>query len=466
MTQSDKPAANTMWGGRFASGPDAIMTAINASIGFDQRLYAQDIAGSRAHAAMLAATGIITDSDAKAIREGLLTVLSEIESGKFTFRTDLEDIHLNIESRLTEIVGDAGKRVHTARSRNDQVAVDFRLWVRDQCDAAISSLTALMQAFLAQAETGADWVMPGFTHLQVAQPVTWGHHMLAYIEMLGRDRSRFADARKRMNECPLGAAALAGTGFPIDRHMTAKALGFDRPTANSLDSVSDRDFALEFLSASAICATHLSRFAEELVIWSTAQFRFVKLSDKWTTGSSIMPQKKNPDAAELLRAKIGRILGATVALFTVMKGLPLTYSKDMQEDKEQVFDAADTLMLSLAAMTGMVSDMTALQDTLKTAAASGFSTATDLADWLVRALGLPFREAHHITGRLVALAEAKGCDLPELSLAEMQTAHPDITQEVYSVLGVENSVRSRQSYGGTAPDQVRAQIARWKASLA
>ena len=466
MTQSDKPAANTMWGGRFASGPDAIMTAINASIGFDQRLYAQDIAGSRAHAAMLAATGIITDSDAKAIREGLLTVLLEIESGKFTFRTDLEDIHLNIESRLTEIVGDAGKRVHTARSRNDQVAVDFRLWVRDQCDAATSGLTALMQAFLAQAEAGADWVMPGFTHLQVAQPVTWGHHMLAYVEMLGRDRSRFADARKRMNECPLGAAALAGTGFPIDRHMTAAALGFDRPTANSLDSVSDRDFALEFLSASAICATHLSRFAEELVIWSTAQFRFVKLSDKWTTGSSIMPQKKNPDAAELLRAKIGRILGATVALFTVMKGLPLTYSKDMQEDKEQVFDAADTLMLSLAAMTGMVSDMTAQKDTLKTAAASGFSTATDLADWLVRALGLPFREAHHITGRLVALAEAKGCDLPELSLAEMQTAHPDITQEVYSVLGVENSVRSRQSYGGTAPDQVRAQIARWKAALA
>ena len=466
MTKSDKPAANTMWGGRFASGPDAIMTAINASISFDQRLYAQDIAGSRAHAAMLAATGIITDSDAQAIREGLLTVLSEIESGKFTFRTDLEDIHLNIESRLTEIVGDAGKRVHTARSRNDQVAVDFRLWVRDQCDAAISGLTALMQAFLAQAEAGADWVMPGFTHLQVAQPVTWGHHMLADVEMLGRDRSRFADARKRMNECPLGAAALAGTGFPIERHMTAAALGFDRPTANSLDSVSDRDFALEFLSASAICATHLSRFAEELVIWSTAQFRFVKLSDKWTTGSSIMPQKKNPDAAELLRAKIGRILGATVALFTVMKGLPLTYSKDMQEDKEQVFDAADTLMLSLAAMTGMVSDMTAQKDTLKTAAASGFSTATDLADWLVRALGLPFREAHHITGRLVALAEAKGCDLPELSLAEMQTAHPDITQEVYSVLGVENSVRSRQSYGGTAPDQVCAQIARWKAALA
>ena len=466
MTQSDKPAANTMWGGRFASGPDAIMTAINASIGFDQRLYAQDIAGSRAHAAMLAATGIITDNDAAAIREGLLTVLSEIEGGKFTFRTDLEDIHLNIESRLTEIVGEPGKRLHTARSRNDQVAVDFRLWVRDQCDAATLGLTALMQAFLAQAEAGADWVMPGFTHLQVAQPVTWGHHMLAYVEMLGRDRSRFADARKRMNECPLGAAALAGTGFPIDRHMTAAALGFDRPTANSLDSVSDRDFALEFLSVSAICATHLSRFAEELVVWSTAQFRFVKLSDKWTTGSSIMPQKKNPDAAELLRAKIGRILGATVALFTVMKGLPLTYSKDMQEDKEQVFDAADTLMLSLAAMTGMVSDMTAQKDTLKAATASGFSTATDLADWLVRALGLPFREAHHITGRLVALAESKGCDLPDLTLAEMQSAHAGITQEVYSVLGVENSVRSRQSYGGTAPDQVRAQIARWQAALA
>ncbi len=468
MTQDNSattPSANSMWGGRFASGPDAIMTAINASIGFDQRLYAQDIAGSRAHAAMLATQGIITASDAEAIREGLLTVLSEIEGGTFTFRTDLEDIHLNVESRLTEIVGEPGKRLHTGRSRNDQVAVDFRLWVRDQCDAAIQGLTTLMQAFLTQAEAGADWVMPGFTHLQVAQPVTWGHHMLAYVEMLSRDRSRFADARKRMNECPLGAAALAGTGFAIDRHMTAQALGFDRPTANSLDSVSDRDFALEFLSASAICATHLSRFAEELVIWSTAQFRFVRLSDKWTTGSSIMPQKKNPDAAELLRAKIGRILGATVALFTIMKGLPLTYSKDMQEDKEQVFDAADTLMLSLAAMTGMVTDMTANREALKTAAASGFSTATDLADWLVRALGLPFREAHHVTGRLVALAEAKGCDLPDLSLSELQSGHPGITQEIYSVLGVENSIRSRKSYGGTAPDQVRAQIARWKAAL-
>ncbi|MFZ1467665.1 MAG: argininosuccinate lyase [Paracoccaceae bacterium] len=467
MTAPDKTkAANQMWGGRFAEGPDAIMQAINASIGFDKRLYAQDIAGSRAHAAMLAATGILTDSDAQAIGEGLLTVLSEIEGGTFQFRVELEDIHLNVESRLTEIVGEAGKRLHTGRSRNDQVAVDFRLWVRDQCDAAVAGLTCLMRAFVAQAEAGADWVMPGFTHLQTAQPVTWGHHMMAYVEMFARDRSRFADARARMNECPLGAAALAGTGFPIDRHMTAKTLGFDRPTANSLDSVSDRDFALEFLAASSICAMHLSRFAEELVIWSSAQFRFVKMSDRWTTGSSIMPQKKNPDAAELLRAKLGRILGATVALFTVMKGLPLTYSKDMQEDKEQVFDAADSLMLGLAAMTGMVGDITANRDVLKTAAASGFSTATDLADWLVRTLNLPFREAHHVTGTLVALAESKGCDLPELQLAEMNAVHPGITQEIYSVLGVENSIRSRMSYGGTAPDQVRAQVARWQAALA
>lgn len=463
---ADPKTANQMWGGRFAEGPDAIMTAINASIGFDQRLFAQDIAGSRAHAAMLAATGILTPSDAEAIGEGLLTVLSEIETGKFPFRTDLEDIHMNVENRLKEIIGAPAGRLHTARSRNDQVAVDFRLWVRDQCDAAIAGLTALMKAFVAQAEAGADWVMPGFTHLQTAQPVTWGHHMLAYVEMFARDRTRFSDARKRMNECPLGAAALAGTGFPIDRDMTARALGFDRPTANSLDSVSDRDFALEFLAASSICAMHLSRFAEELVIWSSAQFRFVRLSDKWTTGSSIMPQKKNPDAAELLRAKIGRILGATIALFTVMKGLPLTYSKDMQEDKEQVFDAADTLMLCLAAMTGMVGDMTANRPVLAQAAASGFSTATDLADWLVRELGLPFREAHHVTGTLVAMAEAAGCDLPDLTLAQMQTAHAGIRADVFDVLGVENSVRSRQSYGGTAPDQVRAQVARWKEILA
>ena len=467
MTDSakDTVSSNQMWGGRFAAGPDAIMEAINASISFDQRLYAQDIAGSRAHAAMLAAQGIITSNDAEAIREGLLTVLSEIEAGKFPFRTALEDIHMNVEARLKEIIGEPAGRLHTARSRNDQVATDFRLWVRDQCDAAQDSIKALIQALLVQAEAGADWVMPGFTHLQTAQPVTWGHHMMAYVEMLGRDLSRFADARARMNESPLGAAALAGTSFPIDRHMTAKALGFDRPAANSLDAVADRDFALEFLAASSICAMHLSRLAEELVIWSSAQFRFVAMSDKWSTGSSIMPQKRNPDAAELIRAKIGRVLGATVALFTIMKGLPMTYSKDMQEDKEQTFDAADTLMLALAAMTGMISDLTVNRDKLAASAASGFSTATDLADWLVRELGLPFRDAHHVTGTLVAAAEAKGCDLPELTLAEMQAVHPGITQAVFDVLGVHNSVASRQSYGGTAPEQVRAQVARWKAKL-
>ncbi|WP_323021497.1 argininosuccinate lyase [Pararhodobacter sp.] len=458
--------ANSMWGGRFAGGVDAIMEAINASIGFDKRLYAQDIAGSRAHAAMLAATGIITEADHAAIDAGLQQVKDEIEAGNFQFKTALEDIHMNVESRLKEIIGEPAGRLHTARSRNDQVAVDFRLWVRDQCDAAIAGIDSLMRAFLKQAEAGAAWVMPGFTHLQTAQPVTWGHHMLAYVEMLARDKSRFQDARKRMNECPLGAAALAGTSFPIDRHMTAAALGFDRPTANSLDSTSDRDFALEFLSAASICAMHLSRFAEELVIWSSAQFRFVRLSDSFTTGSSIMPQKKNPDAAELLRAKIGRIMGATVALFMVMKGLPLTYSKDMQEDKEQVFDAADNLMLGLAAMEGMVKDMNANREVLEAAASSGFSTATDLADWLVRSLNLPFRDAHHVTGSLVALAEKKGCDLPDLTLAEMQTGHPGITQEVYSVLGVDNSVRSRVSYGGTAPSNVEAQVARWKEALA
>jgi len=458
--------SNAMWGGRFAAGPDAIMEAINASIGYDKRLAKQDIEGSRAHAAMLAAQGIITDNDAKAIREGLLTVLSEIESGGFQFSTALEDIHMNVEARLKEVIGEPAGRLHTGRSRNDQVATDFKLWVRDQADAAIEGLEALMNALLAQAEAGANWVMPGFTHLQTAQPVTWGHHMMAYVEMFARDRSRFQDARKRMNESPLGAAALAGTGFPIDRHMTAQALGFDAPAANSLDAVSDRDFALEFLSAASICAVHLSRFAEELVIWSSAQFRFVALSDRFSTGSSIMPQKKNPDAAELIRAKIGRILGAMVALFTVMKGLPLAYSKDMQEDKEQVFDAADNLMLALAAMTGMVSDMTAQQDNLRAAAASGFSTATDLADWLVRELGLPFRDAHHVTGALVAMAEAKGCDLPELSLDDMKTVHDGITAGVFDVLTVENSVASRTSYGGTAPEQVRAQVARWKEALA
>ena len=462
MTKSQ----NQMWGGRFAAGPDAIMEAINASIGFDQRIAAQDIKGSRAHAAMLGATGIISDSDCTAIREGLLTVLSEIETGNFPFRVELEDIHMNVEARLKEVIGEPAGRLHTGRSRNDQVATDFRLWVRDQTDAAILGLEALMKSFLQQAKAGADWVMPGFTHLQTAQPVTWGHHMMAYVEMLARDKSRFEDARKRMNESPLGAAALAGTSFPIDREMTAKDLGFDRPAANSLDAVSDRDFALEYLSCASICAMHLSRFAEELVIWSSAQFRFVTLSDRFSTGSSIMPQKKNPDAAELIRAKIGRIFGANVALMMVMKGLPLTYSKDMQEDKEQVFDAADNLMLALAAMTGMVSDMTANRDSLKVAAASGFSTATDLADWLVRALGMPFRDAHHVTGSLVAMAEVQGCDLPDLTLAQMQSVHVEIFNDVFEVLGVENSVASRMSYGGTAPAQVRAQIARWEATLA
>ncbi len=454
-----------MWGGRFAEGPDAIMEAINASIGFDKRLYAQDIQGSLAHAEMLAATGIISDSDSRAIREGLVTVLSELDAGNFTFSTALEDIHMNVEARLKEVVGEPAGRLHTARSRNDQVATDFRLWVRDQADAAIAGLEALQRALLAQAEAGADWVMPGFTHLQTAQPVTWGHHMMAYVEMFGRDVGRFRDARARLNESPLGAAALAGTSFPIDREMTARALGFDAPCANSLDAVSDRDFALEFLAAASITAVHLSRLSEELVIWSSAQFRFVTMSDRFSTGSSIMPQKKNPDAAELLRAKIGRILGAMVALFTVMKGLPLAYSKDMQEDKEQVFDAADTLMLGLAAMEGMISDLSANRDALEAAASAGFSTATDLADWLVRALGLPFREAHHVTGALVKRAEERKVDLPELTLAEMQAVHPGITQEVFDVLGVHNSVSSRTSYGGTAPAQVRAQIARWKERL-
>ncbi|MPQ92847.1 argininosuccinate lyase [Thioclava sp. JE_KL1] len=461
----ENKSSNAMWGGRFAAGPDAIMEAINASIGYDQRLYAQDIRGSRAHAAMLAAQGIISDKDAEAIGEGLLTVLSEIEAGGFPFSTALEDIHMNVEARLKEVIGEPAGRLHTARSRNDQVATDFRLWVREQCDAAITGLDTLIRAALTRAEDGADWVMPGFTHLQTAQPVTFGHHMMAYVEMFARDKSRFEDARKRMNECPLGAAALAGTGFPIDRHATAEALGFDRPMANSLDAVSDRDFALEFLSASSICAVHMSRLAEELVIWSSAQFRFVAMSDKWSTGSSIMPQKRNPDAAELIRAKIGRILGASVALFTVMKGLPLAYSKDMQEDKEQVFDAADNLMLALAAMAGMIGDMTVNADKLEAAASGGFSTATDLADWLVREAGLPFRDAHHVTGSLVAMAEEKGCDLPDLSLEQMQSINPAITESVFDVLGVHNSVASRQSYGGTAPDQVRAQIARWKEQL-
>jgi argininosuccinate lyase len=414
---------------------------------------------------MLAKQNIITETDAEAIKEGLLIILSEIENGTFEYSKALEDIHMNIESRLKEIIGEPAGRLHTGRSRNDQVATDFKLWTRDQCDAIIEGLSELMKALINQADEGAEIVMPGFTHLQVAQPVTWGHHMMAYVEMFARDRSRFSDARARMNESPLGAAALAGTGFPIDRHDTAHALGFSAPSANSLDAVSDRDFALEFLSASSICATHLSRFAEELVIWSSAQFKFVTLSDKFSTGSSIMPQKKNPDAAELIRAKVGRITGSLVGLLMVMKGLPLAYSKDMQEDKEQVFDASDSLMLALAAMTGMVSDMKPNIASLESAASSGFSTATDLADWLVRDLGMPFREAHHITGALVAKAEEKGCDLPDLSLKEMQKVHEKINVDVFNFLGVQNSVASRQSYGGTAPKQVRMQIARWREVL-
>ena len=456
---------NKMWGGRFAAGPDAIMKAINASIAFDRRMAAQDIQGSQAHAAMLGAVGIISDSDCMTIREGLKTIMMEIEAGNFSFKAELEDIHMNVESRLLEVIGEASGRLHTGRSRNDQVATDFRLWVRDQIDALILYIEELMSAFLEQAKIGVEWIMPGFTHLQTAQPVTWGHHMMAYVEMLARDKSRFKDARKRMNESPLGTAALAGTSFPIDRDMTAKDLGFDRPTANSLDSVSDRDFALEFLNCASICAMHLSRFAEELVIWSSAQFRFVTLSDRFSSGSSIMPQKKNPDAAELIRAKVGRIFGANVALMMVMKGLPLTYSKDMQEDKEQVFDAADNLTLALTAMTGMVSDMTAHQENLQIAASSGFSTATDLADWLVKTLDMPFREAHHVTGRLVALAEVEECDLPDLTIAQLQSVNSNITSDVYSVLGVENSVASRTSYGGTAPEQVLKQIARWELIL-
>tara|TARA_B100001093_G_C26838277_1_gene1019372 strand:+ start:265 stop:1632 length:1368 start_codon:yes stop_codon:yes gene_type:complete len=454
-----------MWGGRFTAGPDAIMKAINDSIAFDRRMAAQDIQGSQAHAAMLGAVGIISDSDCMTIREGLKTIMMEIEAGNFSFKAELEDIHMNVESRLLEVIGEASGRLHTGRSRNDQVATDFRLWVRDQIDALILYIEELMSAFLEQAKIGVEWIMPGFTHLQTAQPVTWGHHMMAYVEMLARDKSRFKDARKRMNESPLGTAALAGTSFPIDRDMTAKDLGFDRPTANSLDSVSDRDFALEFLNCASICAMHLSRFSEELVIWSSAQFRFVTLSDRFSSGSSIMPQKKNPDAAELIRAKVGRIFGANVALMMVMKGLPLTYSKDMQEDKEQVFDAADNLTLALTAMTGMVSDMTAHQENLQIAASSGFSTATDLADWLVKTLDMPFREAHHVTGRLVALAEVEECDLPDLTIAQLQSVNSNITSDVYSVLGVENSVASRTSYGGTAPEQVLKQIARWELVL-
>ncbi len=459
-------AANIQWGGRFAAGPSVVMQEINASIGFDRKLWRQDIRGSLAHSAMLAKIGVISPEDERAIARGLEAIGQEIDAGSFVFSEDLEDIHMNIEARLTERIGEAGKRLHTARSRNDQVATDFRLWIRDAIDGIADQLTELMRTLARRAAQHAADPMPGFTHMQTAQPVTFGHHLLAYVEMLDRDRGRLADARRRLNECPLGSAALAGTSFPIDRHATAAALGFERPTANSLDAVSDRDFALEFLSAAAISAMHLSRLAEEIVIWCSAPFGFVRLSDAFTTGSSIMPQKRNPDAAELVRAKTGRVTGALVALLTVMKGLPLAYAKDTQEDKEPVFDAVEAWTLSLAAMAGMVGDLTADTARMRQFAGSGFATATDLADWLVRVLKLPFREAHHITGKLVARAEARGVDLAGLTLMEMQQEEARITQDIFSVLTVEASVASRTSYGGTAPANVAAQAQRWLETLA
>ena len=453
--------ANKMWGGRFELSPADLMTEINASIGFDKAMAPQDIRGSKAHAEMLAAQGIITKGDARDIVKGLDQVKAEIDAGTFEFSEKLEDIHLNVESRLTEIIGPAGGRLHTARSRNDQVALDFRMFVRDAVDGLDRGLAHLQRALAVKADAHADVIMPGFTHLQPAQPVTFGHHLLAYVEMLARDRGRLADARKRLNECPLGSAALAGTSFPIDRAMTAEALGFDRPTANSLDGVSDRDFALETLAACAISAMHLSRLAEEIVIWMTPQFGFVRLSDRWTTGSSIMPQKRNPDAAELCRAKVGRIAGAFQGLLMVMKGLPLTYSKDMQEDKEQTFDALRNFQVAVAAMGGMIEDLEPEPDIMRAAAGAGYSTATDLADWLVRTLKLPFREAHHATGAIVRLAETRGETLEKLPLEAMQAIEPRITAEVAKVLSVEASVRSRTSYGGTAPQNVRKMARAW-----
>jgi len=445
---------STMWGGRFSAGPAEIMARINASIDFDKRLYRQDIAGSKAHCRMLIESAIIPQADGEAILTGLDQVLQEIESGQFTFQTVLEDIHMNVEARLREIIGPAAGRLHTARSRNDQVATDFRLWTRDAIDAMDGGLKGLQAALITQAEANADAVMPGFTHLQSAQPVTMGHHLLAYVEMMGRDRGRLADARARLNESPLGAAALAGTGFPIDRHATAAALGFDRPMANSLDAVSDRDFALETLAALSICAVHLSRLSEELVIWTSAQFGFVRLSDRFSTGSSIMPQKRNPDAAELVRAKVGRVVGHLNGLMMVMKGLPLAYSKDMQEDKEPLFEAVDTLALCIAAMTGMIGDLTINRERLAGAAGAGFSTATDIADWLVRELGMPFRDAHHVTGAIVKLAESKGVGLEDLSLDDLRSVEPRITADLR--LDPAGSAAARTSFGGTAPDNVRA----------
>ena len=466
MGDETNKTQHSLWGGRYAEGPGAIMREINASIGFDRKMWRQDIRGSLAHAKMLAHVGIISADDEAAIRKGLDDIAAEIEAGNFAFSEALEDIHMNIEARLTDRIGDAGKRLHTGRSRNDQVALDVRLWVRDAIDGLDAQIADVMRALADRAAEHAGSVMPGFTHLQPAQPTTLGHHLLAYVEMLSRDRGRLADCRKRLNESPLGAAALCGTGFPIDRHMTAKALGFDGPTRNSLDSVASRDFAAEFLFACAMCATHLSRFAEEVVIWTNPYFGFVKLSDAFTTGSSIMPQKRNPDAAELVRGKTGRMVGNLVSMLTVLKGLALTYFKDMQEDKEPIFDAAENLALSLAATAGMVRDMRPQTERLAQAAGAGFSTATDLADWLVRELRFPFRDAHHVTGRLVALAEGKGVDLSGLTLAEMQAVEPRIHDGVFGVLTVAASVASRTSFGGTAPANVAAMAAEWQARLA
>jgi len=462
MAKNDTTAQNatksSIWGGRFSSGPSQLMQDINASISYDKRLYRQDIAGSKAHASMLAACAIISDDDRDTIHQGLEQIAGEIESGVFVFSEALEDIHMNIESRLAELVGEPARRLHTARSRNDQVATDFKLWVRDLLDTIDHALADMQTALIEKAEAHADMLMPGFTHLQTAQPVTFGFHLMAYVEMLGRDRGRFADARARLNESPLGAAALAGTSFPIDRHMTAKTLGFDRPSANAMDAVSDRDFALEFLAAAAICSVHLSRFAEELVIWSSDRFGFVTLSDAFTTGSSIMPQKRNPDAAELVRAKPGRIIGSLNGLLIVLKGLPLAYGKDMQEDKEGVFDAADALGVALAATTGMIRDMTPRPEAMMAALETGFPTATDLADYMVRELGMPFREAHHASGAIVAAAAEAGVDLEALSLETMQAIEPRIRPDIIGLLTVASAAAARTSFGGTAPDEVRARI--------
>jgi len=464
-SDDNQTGANALWGGRFAGGASDIMQRINASIYFDRRFYRQDIAGSRAHCSMLVAQGILSADDGHAILKGLDQVEAEITAGSFEYDPAKEDIHMHVEARLAELIGEPAGRLHTARSRNDQVVTDFRLWLRDEIDALDPALRGLQAALLDRAEEHADTIMPGFTHLQAAQPVTFGHHLMAYVEMLGRDRGRFADCRRRLNESPLGAAALAGTSFPIDREATASALGFDRPAANSMDAVAARDFAMEYLAAAAILSVHLSRLAEELVNWASAQFNFIALGDGFSTGSSIMPQKRNPDAAELVRAKAGRVIGDLNALLVVMKGLPMTYSKDMQEDKEPVFEVADTLTLTVPAMTGMLGDLTVNGDVMEAAARQGFTTATDLADWLVRQLGLPFRRAHHVTGSLVKLAEERDVDLDGLSLTEMQAVEGGITEAVFEVLGVRNSVASRVSFGGTAPSRVRAAIAEARGKL-